>query len=186
MTKGGDRLTVTNLSRPPRRNEPDDLPPQDAPVTVVRPVRLPYELDALVRALADARGVSMSSLIRDWIAAGLATAGQVPDPVTEIRRGLDTAQRALDALAAPPKAARPSARTTSPTHEPLRESRRDGQGQCLRRRRCRPRDGCHPGHRRPRQSQGGTWPPGQGRSSGRALHLDPGARTRLHGVWVDG
>lgn len=74
------------------------LPPADAPVTVVRPVRLPFELDALVKALAEARGVSMSTLIREWIAAGIAAAGRAPDPVTELRRGLDTAQRALDAL----------------------------------------------------------------------------------------
>jgi len=105
VAKVGEWLATTDLSGLPEPSEPVDLPPQDAPVTVVRPVRLPYELDALVRALADARGVSMSSLIRDWIAAGLATAGVVPDPVTEIRRGLETAQRALDALATPPKAA---------------------------------------------------------------------------------
>jgi hypothetical protein len=40
----------------------------------------------------------MSNLIRDWIVAGLAAAGQAPDPVTDLRRGLDAAQRALDAL----------------------------------------------------------------------------------------
>ncbi len=74
------------------------LPPPDAPVTVVRPVRLPFEMDVLVRALAEARGVSMSSLIREWVAAGIAAAGRAPDPVTELRRGLDTAQRALDVL----------------------------------------------------------------------------------------
>lgn len=74
------------------------LPPPDAPVTVVRPVRLPFEMDILVKALAEARGVSMSTLIREWVAAGIAAAGRAPDPVTELRRGLDTAQRALDAL----------------------------------------------------------------------------------------
>ncbi|MGH3663898.1 MAG: CopG family transcriptional regulator [Micromonosporaceae bacterium] len=74
------------------------LPPSNAPVTVVRPVRLPYETDALVKALAEARGVSMSDLIRDWIAIGLAAAGQTRDPVIELRHSLDTAQRALDSL----------------------------------------------------------------------------------------
>jgi hypothetical protein len=74
------------------------LPPAGAPVTVVRPVRLPFELDAMVKALADARGVPMSTLIREWITAGLTAAGRTPDPVTELRRGLDTAQRALDSL----------------------------------------------------------------------------------------
>jgi hypothetical protein len=74
------------------------LPPPGAPVTVVRPVRLPYEIDAMVKALAEARGVTMSDLIREWVITGLAAAGQAPDPVTELRCGLDTAQRALDSL----------------------------------------------------------------------------------------
>jgi predicted DNA-binding protein len=101
----GRWLADTDLSGLPEPTEPVDVPPADAPVTVVRPVRLPYELDALVRALAEARGVPMSTLIREWISSGLTAAGQAPDPVTEIRRGLDTAQRALDALTIPPKAA---------------------------------------------------------------------------------
>jgi hypothetical protein len=98
----GKWLTSTDLSTLPEPAEPVKLPPPDAPVTVVRPVRLPFEIDALVKALAEARGVTMSDLIRDWIATGLATAGKVPDPVTELRRGLDAAQRALDLLAARP------------------------------------------------------------------------------------
>jgi hypothetical protein len=97
-------LATTDLSTLPEPPAPVPAPPAHAPVTVVRPVRLPFEIDALVKALAEARGVSMSELIRDWITAGLATAGQVPDPVTELRRGLDAAQRALDALAAGPRA----------------------------------------------------------------------------------
>lgn len=95
-----DWLAMADLAGLPPAAEPIPLPPPDAPTTVVRPVRLPYEVDALVKALADARGVSMSTLIRDWVTAGLASAGQAPDPVTELRRGLDTAQRALDSLAA--------------------------------------------------------------------------------------
>ncbi|MGH3645605.1 MAG: CopG family transcriptional regulator [Micromonosporaceae bacterium] len=83
-----------------------DLPPRGAPVTVVRPVRLPYETDAMIKALAEARGRTMSELIREWITIGLAAAGQVPDPVHELRLSLDTAQRALDALTRrPPSAA---------------------------------------------------------------------------------
>jgi len=105
VAKVSEWLANTDLSGLPESAEPVELPPADAPVTVVRPVRLPYELDALVRALAEARGVPMSTLIREWISAGLAAAGQAPDPVTEIRRGLDTAQRALDALTTPPRAA---------------------------------------------------------------------------------
>ncbi|NJC82934.1 hypothetical protein [Planosporangium mesophilum] len=81
-------------------SEPVALPPADAPVSVVRPVRLPYEVHEMVKALAQARGVTMSDLIREWVQAGLAAAGTVPDPVTELRRGLDSAQRALDQLAA--------------------------------------------------------------------------------------
>ncbi len=94
----GKWLESTDLSGLPEPATPVELPPANAPVTVVRPVRLPFELDALVRALAEARGVSMSTLIREWIAAGLAEAGQVPDPVSELRHSLDSAQRALEAL----------------------------------------------------------------------------------------
>jgi hypothetical protein len=74
------------------------LPPSGSPVSVVRPVRLPFEIDAMVKALAEARGVTMSDLIREWVTSGLASTGAPPDPVTELRRGLDTAQRALDTL----------------------------------------------------------------------------------------
>lgn len=93
-----DWLATTDLSGLTEAGGPVELPAPGAPVTVVRPVRLPYEMDALVKALAEARGVSMSSLIRDWIATGLATAGHVPDPVTELRHSLDVAQRALESL----------------------------------------------------------------------------------------
>jgi hypothetical protein len=95
----GDWLAAADLSGLPEPTPPVELPPADTLITVVRPVRIPYEVDALIKALAEARGVSMSTLIRDWIAAGLATTGQAPDPLTELRRGLDTAQRALDTLA---------------------------------------------------------------------------------------
>ncbi|WP_203918434.1 hypothetical protein [Rugosimonospora africana] len=44
--------------------------------------------------------MTTSDLIRDWVAKGLASAGRSLDPVTELRRGLDTAQRALDTFAA--------------------------------------------------------------------------------------
>ncbi|MGH3714087.1 MAG: hypothetical protein ACRDT4_11590 [Micromonosporaceae bacterium] len=82
-----------------------DLPQRGTPVTVVRPVRLPYETDAMVRALADARGCSMSDLIREWVTIGLAAAGQTTDPVHELRHSLDTALRALDALTRHPSSA---------------------------------------------------------------------------------
>ena len=98
LAKVGQWLASTDLSGIPEPAEPVELPPPDAPVTVVRPVRLPFEMDALVRALAEARGVSISTLIREWIVAGLAAAGQASDPATELRHSLDTALRALDAL----------------------------------------------------------------------------------------
>jgi predicted DNA-binding protein len=97
----GHWLAGTDLTGLPEPASPIDLPAPSAPITVVRPVRLPFEMDALVKALAEARGVTMSTLIRDWITAGLTAAGQVPDPVTELRRGLERAQRALDSLTAP-------------------------------------------------------------------------------------
>jgi len=99
-TAVNDWLMTTDLTGSTEPAQPITLPPADAPVSVVRPVRLPYEIHAMVKALAEARNVTMSDLIRDWVVAGLAAAGAVPDPVTELRRGLDTAQRALDQLAA--------------------------------------------------------------------------------------
>lgn len=93
-------LKSTDFTGLPESSEPVVLPPPDAPVTVVRPVRLPFEIDAAVKALAAQRGVTMSSLIRDWVMTGLAQTGQAPDPVTELRRGLDTARQALDSLTA--------------------------------------------------------------------------------------
>ncbi|GAA4255931.1 hypothetical protein [Dactylosporangium darangshiense] len=78
-----------------------DLPPPGAPVSVVRTVRLPFQVDAEVVTLAAERGVALSVLLRDLITAGLeATTGTTPDPVTELRRSLDVAQRAAAALAA--------------------------------------------------------------------------------------
>ncbi|MGI5243301.1 CopG family transcriptional regulator [Dactylosporangium sp. CA-139066] len=77
------------------------LPPPDAPHNVIRPVRLPLDLDADVRALAARRGVSISAMLRDLIASGLeVTTGAAPDPVTELRRSLDAAQRAARELTA--------------------------------------------------------------------------------------
>ena len=75
-------------------------PPPGAPVSVVRPVRLSYEVDAAVKAIAEARGISVSALIREWVQSGLANAGTAPDPVTELRQGLNNALRALDSLTA--------------------------------------------------------------------------------------
>lgn len=50
----------------------DELPPAGAPVMVVRSLRLPVEVDARVKAAAAQRGVSTSTLIREWIEQELA------------------------------------------------------------------------------------------------------------------
>jgi hypothetical protein len=87
-----------------------ELPPPGAPVSVVRPVRLSYEVDAAVKAIAEARGITVSALIREWVQNGLASSGKssdAPDPVTELRQGLNSALRALDSLTA--KGIRPAA-----------------------------------------------------------------------------
>jgi hypothetical protein len=77
------------------------LPPAGAPVSVMRNLRLPYEVDAAVKAAAKARGISMSELIREAINAMLV--GEVdatPDPVVALRLTLAAAGRAVDRLAA--------------------------------------------------------------------------------------
>ncbi|MEU7871265.1 CopG family transcriptional regulator [Dactylosporangium sp. NPDC049140] len=74
-----------------------DLPPPGAPVMVVRPVRLPSDLDAAVKDLAARQGVTPSALIRGWVEAAV---DDTTDPVTELRRSLDAAQRAANELTA--------------------------------------------------------------------------------------
>ena len=43
------------------------IPDEEHPVMVVRSVRWPLALDARLKAAAQARGVSMSQLVRDWV-----------------------------------------------------------------------------------------------------------------------
>jgi hypothetical protein len=77
------------------------LPPPGAPVSVLRNVRLPYEVDSALKAAAHARGTTVSELIREAINALLA--GEVdstPDPVIALRLTLAAAGRAVDRLAA--------------------------------------------------------------------------------------
>jgi hypothetical protein len=79
----------------------DLLPPPGAPVSVLRNVRLPYEVDAALKAAAHARGSTVSELIREAVNALLA--GEVdttPDPVVALRLTLAAAGRAVDRLAA--------------------------------------------------------------------------------------
>jgi len=77
------------------------LPPPGTPVSVMRNLRLPYEVDAALRATAQARGTTVSELIREAINAMLA--GEVDntsDPVVALRLTLAAAGRAVDRLAA--------------------------------------------------------------------------------------
>jgi predicted DNA-binding protein len=78
-----------------------DLPPTpEGEVMVVRSIRLPVDLEVRAKGIAEARGVPYSVLIRDWISEGLerAEAGEQRDPVTELHRIADAAQRALRVL----------------------------------------------------------------------------------------
>jgi predicted phosphoribosyltransferase len=78
-----------------------ELPPTpEGDVMVVRSIRLPADLEVRAKAIAEARAVPYSALIRDWIADGLerAEAGEQRDPVTELHRIADAAQRALRVL----------------------------------------------------------------------------------------
>ena len=79
----------------------DLLPPPGAPVSVLRNVRLPYEVDSALEAAAHARGTTVSELIREAIDALLAAeADGTPDPVVALRLTLAAARRAVDRLAA--------------------------------------------------------------------------------------
>ncbi|WP_433051406.1 hypothetical protein [Dactylosporangium sp. CS-033363] len=76
------------------------LPPADAPHVVIRPLRMPFEVDATIRELAAQRGISISAMYRDLITSGLAaTTEAAPDPIAELRSIQAAAQRALDRLA---------------------------------------------------------------------------------------
>jgi predicted transcriptional regulator len=73
------------------------LPPAGAPVTVVRPIRLPHDVDAAVRRLAEQQGTTPSALIRRWVEAALADT-TTPDPVTELRYLSAAVQRIAETL----------------------------------------------------------------------------------------
>lgn len=77
----------------------EDVPADQAPppaeseaVMLVRSLRLPPDMDTQVQAEADARGVSWSELIRDWIAVELAALSE-DQPISRA-----DAMRALAAL----------------------------------------------------------------------------------------
>ena len=73
------------------------LPPAGAPVTVVRPIRLPHEVDAAVRRLAEQQGTTPSALIRRWVEAAIVDT-TTPDPVTELRYLSAAVQRIAETL----------------------------------------------------------------------------------------
>jgi hypothetical protein len=82
-------------------DEPATLPPAaDADVMVVRSLRLPLALETRARAVASARHVPYTTLIREWIIDGLdrEESGEQRDPVTELRRIATAASRALQVL----------------------------------------------------------------------------------------
>jgi predicted DNA-binding protein len=73
--------------------EPAELPPRSGDtVMVVRSLRLPVELDKRLKAAAEARGVPMSTLVREWIELEL-TALEQDQPISRA-----DALRALAAL----------------------------------------------------------------------------------------
>ena len=77
------------------------LPPPGAPVSVMRNVRVPYEVDVALKAAAEAREISVSALIREAVNALLAgELDAAPDPVVALRLTLAAASRVVDRLAA--------------------------------------------------------------------------------------
>jgi predicted DNA-binding protein len=76
--------------------QPAELPTPDTDVPMVsRSVRLPLDTYERVRAVADARGIGVTTLMRQWIEAGLADL----DESTTV--SLADVRRALAALAHP-------------------------------------------------------------------------------------
>ncbi|MEU6023239.1 hypothetical protein ACGFIK_00770 [Micromonospora sp. NPDC048871] len=88
---GGERLAeLIDESRPVELPVPDT----DTPM-VSRSVRLPLETYERVREAADARGIGVTTLMRQWIEAGLA---DLDDSATV---SLADVRRAIAALAQP-------------------------------------------------------------------------------------
>ncbi|QLY29914.1 ribbon-helix-helix protein, CopG family [Nocardia huaxiensis] len=76
-----------------------ELPGPDAPVTVLRSVRLPFEMDQRIREEAEHRGISMSDLIRDFLAIELAALDDdAPISRADARRALTAALANLHPL----------------------------------------------------------------------------------------
>lgn len=79
----------------------------DGEVMVGRSVRMSLATFGRIQAVAEARRVSVSRLIREWIDDGLDQAenGAPHDPAVELRRTIDSATRALRALESQQRAA---------------------------------------------------------------------------------
>ena len=77
-------------------------PPSDSDAMVVRTLRMPLALELRVRALAEARGVPVTTLMREFIADSTAAAedstGVTRDPVAELHRIADAASRVARTL----------------------------------------------------------------------------------------
>jgi predicted DNA-binding protein len=92
---GGDALADLIDDRPGTQ-----LPPPDSDVAMVsRSVRLPLDTYERVRSAAEERGLGVTTLMRQWIEAGLA---ELDDSTTV---SLADVRRALAALAQHPTAA---------------------------------------------------------------------------------
>ncbi|TCB96303.1 hypothetical protein E0H26_17020 [Micromonospora zingiberis] len=88
---GGERLAELIDENPPVELP---VPDTDTPM-VSRSVRLPLETYERVRAAADARGIGVTTLMRQWIEAGLA---DLDDSATV---SLADVRRAIASLAQP-------------------------------------------------------------------------------------
>ncbi|MGW0433174.1 hypothetical protein ACWDV4_11625 [Micromonospora sp. NPDC003197] len=71
-------------------SQPAELPTPDTDVPMVsRSVRLPLETYERVRAAADARGIGVTTLMRQWIEAGLADLDESATvSLADVRRAL--------------------------------------------------------------------------------------------------
>ncbi|MEO3777327.1 hypothetical protein ABGB16_10835 [Micromonospora sp. B11E3] len=88
---GGDRIAELI-----DETQPVELPAPDTDVPMVsRSVRLPLDTYERVRAAAEARGIGVTTLMRQWIEAGLA---ELDDSATV---SLADVRRALAALSRP-------------------------------------------------------------------------------------
>jgi len=81
---------------------PVAMAPAEGDAMVVRTLRMPLALELRVRALAEARGVPVTALMREFIADGTTAAedanGTPRDPVAELHRIADAASRVARVL----------------------------------------------------------------------------------------